>query len=418
MRILYSVLLYLITPLVILRLLWRSIALPGYRQRIGERFGLVPPPARPIRVWVHAVSVGETMAALPLIRTLVEQHGEGSIWVSSTTPTGSQRVQQELGDTVRHSFAPYDLPGSVARFVQRVRPDKVIVMETELWPNLFAELAKARIPLLIANARLSPRSFKGYSRVPEFARSVLRSVSTVAAQSDADAERFKQLGANKVVMTGNIKFDFEPPQAQLEVGQQMRQQLVGDRPAWAAVSTHEGEESAALAAHEKVLLQFPDALLLIVPRHPQRFDAVARQIRDSGLSFSRRTQMPETFHDSVLLGDSLGEMWRYLSLVDLAFVGGSLVKVGGHNVLEPAALELPVLFGPHMHNFVAARELLLDADAARETASGDELATTVIELLSSVDLREKMGRAGRACVVSNRGALGRLISEVERLGAR
>ena len=415
MRSLYTALLYLITPLVLLRLLWRSRALAGYRQRIGERFGRVQPAADDIEVWVHAVSVGETMAALPMIRQLVAQHGAGRIWVTTTTPTGSQRVRETLGQEVRHSYAPYDLPGSVQCFLERVRPRRVVVMETELWPNLFAALDARRIPLLIANARLSPRSYRGYSRVAAFARSVLSAVDIVAAQSEMDADRFRRLGAPHVIATGNIKFDFEPPGEQLQAGRDMRATLGLERPAWAAVSTHEGEEAAALAAHEKLLLQFPDALLVIVPRHPQRFDAVARLLRDSGLAQARRSQWPDVGTPSVLLGDSLGEMWRYLSMVDLAFVGGSLVKVGGHNVLEPAALGLPVLFGPHMHNFLPARELLLEAGAARAIDGPEALAGAAIDLLSSSAQRRQMGQAGMACVQSNRGALGRLMAQIEAL---
>ena len=416
MRSLYTVLLYLIAPLAVLRLLWRSMAIRGYRERMAERFGWVDPSPTGVAVWVHAVSVGEALAALPMIRALIEQHGEGNIWVTTTTPTGSERVRETLGEQVRHSYAPYDLPSSVSRFLNRVRPQKVIVMETELWPNLFAALDHQQIPLLIANARLSPRSFRGYSKVSGFARSVLGRVEMVAAQSEMDAERFRALGAPRVRATGNIKFDFEPPVEQLQSGAQMREQLGKDRPSWAAVSTHEGEESAALTAHEKVLLQFPDALLVIVPRHPQRFDAVARQIRESGLSHARRSDLPTPCTASVLLGDSLGEMWRYLKLSDVVFVGGSLVKVGGHNVLEPAAVALPVLFGPHMHNFLPARQLLLETDAAIEIQDAADLATQVIDLLSDPDRRQDMGAAGLSAVRANRGALGKLLEQIEILG--
>ncbi|HSV47409.1 MAG TPA: glycosyltransferase N-terminal domain-containing protein, partial [Ramlibacter sp.] len=229
MRQLYSVLLYLLTPLVLLRLLWRSLELSDYRRRWGERFGFVPRPAAEIAVWVHAVSVGETLAALPLIRRLVERHGAQRVLVTTTTPTGSQRVRESLGAQVLHTYAPYDLPDVVARFLARMQPRRVVVMETELWPNLFRALARRRIPLVIANARLSPRSFRGYSRVRGFAGSTLGDCSQVAAQSEADAERFRSLGAPRVGVMGNIKFDLALPEAQLALGARLRA-AIGGRP--------------------------------------------------------------------------------------------------------------------------------------------------------------------------------------------
>lgn len=409
MRLFYTTLLYLLTPIVLLRLLWRSRELRGYRERIGERFGFVPRPPAGIAVWVHAVSVGESLAALPLIRQLVERHGRGRVWVTTTTPTGSERIQAALGDQVFHSYAPYDLPGAVRRFLDRARPAQVVIMETELWPTLFRQLRRRRIPLTIANARLSPRSFKGYSRVAGFARDVLGDVSQVAAQSALDAERFTTLGAPRVRNLGNLKFDIEPPEKQIAEGHALRERLGRERRVWIAASTHEGEESAALDAHLSIRQTMPDALLLLVPRHPQRFDEVARRIEKTGLKFERRSALSDPAACAVLLGDSLGEMWMYLAASDLAFVGGSLVPVGGHNVLEPAALALPVLFGPHMHNFLPARELLLGAGAARELAGGEELAAAVTTLLTDTASRARMGQAGSRAVLANRGALERLL---------
>ena len=427
MRALYLLLLYLVTPLVLLRLLWRSRQLRGYRERLGERFGFVPRPSRdaPIAVWVHAVSVGETMAALPLVRRLVERHGEGRVWVTTTTPTGSERVTAALGDKVIHTYAPYDLPGAVRRFLDRARPQQVVIMETELWPTLFRALRRRGIPITIANARLSPRSFKGYSRVAGFARDVLGDTTRVAAQSQADAQRFSQLGAPRVQSIGNLKFDIQVPAPQVQAGQALRARLVAAgaaaRPVWIAASTHEGEEAAAIAAHRRVRERHPDALLLLVPRHPQRFDEVARRLEHSGLEFVRRSRLERIADDdeaalrdrAVLLGDSLGEMWMYLSVADVAFVGGSLVEVGGHNVLEPAVLGLPVIFGPHMHNFVAARDLLVGCANALQVADGDALARSVVELLDDPQRRARMGEAGRVAVMSNRGALEKLLALLE-----
>lgn len=416
MRALYTVLLYLLTPFVLLRLLWRSHALRAYRQRLPERFGFVPAPAAPIAVWVHAVSVGETLAALPLIRALVERHGAQRVWVTTTTPTGSARVLAELGDSVRHSYAPYDLPDVVARFLHRVRPQQILVMETELWPNLLRAAARRGVPLTIANARLSPRSLRGYARVAGFTRRTLADCTMIAAQSAADAERFRALGAPaaRVQVMGNIKFDQALPEAQLALGARLHQRL-GARPVWCAASTHEGEEEQLLAAHRALLQSHPDALLILVPRHPQRFDVVAKLVEKSAFTLARRSDWDALDAASsldaatkVLLGDSMGEMFAYFAAADLAFVGGSLVPVGGHNVLEPAALGLPVLFGPQMHNFIAARDLLLDAQAAIEI-SADTLAPQLRALFDDPARRAQLGSAGRAVVAANRGALQRLL---------
>lgn len=417
MRVLYTVLLYLLTPLVLLRLLWRSRELADYRRRIGERFGFVPRPPQPVAVWVHAVSVGESLAALPLIRALIERHGAGRVLVTTTTPTGSARVRDALGDQALHVYAPYDLPDVVARFVGRMRPQRVVVMETELWPNLFRALARRSVPLLIANARLSPRSFRGYGRVRGLAAATLADCAAIAAQSDADADRFRALGASpaRVRTVGNIKFDQTAPPAQIEAGTALREALGAQRPVWIAASTHDGEEAIALAAHRELLKAHADALLILVPRHPQRFDAVVRLIERSGMDYLRRSAgAPAALPCPVFLGDSMGEMFMYFAAADIAFVGGSLVPVGGHNVLEPALLGKPVLFGPHMHNFVAARELLIDADAGVEVAA-DTLATVLGQLFENASRRAAMGRAGQAAVAANRGARDRLLALLDSL---
>jgi len=409
MRLLYTVLLYLITPLVLLRLLWKSRLQPEYRRRVGERFGLVEPAGEGVAVWVHAVSVGESLAALPLIEQLILQHGVGRVWVTTTTPTGSERVSAALGARVRHSYAPYDLPGAVARFLERARPRQVVVMETELWPNLFRAIRVRGIPLLLANARLSPRSLRGYGRLRRSIAGVLADCSEIAAQSQADAERFRSLGAPRVSVMGNIKFDLAVPEAQLRLGHDLRAALGKSRPVWIAASTHEGEEAAALEAHRQLLKAQPDAGLILVPRHPQRFADVARLLNASGLRWLQRSQgLPEA-DTQVFLGDSMGEMFAYFAAADLAFVGGSLVPVGGHNVLEPAALGLPVLFGPQMHNFVAARDLLLESEAAAPVADTADLARQLAQLCADPARRLRMGQAGKLAVAANRGALHKLL---------
>jgi 3-deoxy-D-manno-octulosonic-acid transferase len=412
MRLLYTLLLYLAAPLVLLRLLWKSRLLPEYRGRVGERFGLVPRAPGGVAVWVHAVSVGETAAAMPLIEALVRRHGEGRVWVTTTTPTGSARVIAALGQRVHHSYIPYDLPDAVARFLKRAQPQRLVVMETELWPNLFHVAARRGIPLLVANARLSPRSYAGYQRIHGLVAATLAGCR-VLAQSEADAERFRSLGAPRVEVMGNIKFDISAPEDQLQAGRVLRRALGEARPVWIAASTHEAEEQAALDAHAAVLRRHPDAALLMVPRHPQRFDAVARLLDKSGLRHARRSAGLPNSRTQVYLGDSMGEMYAYFAAADAAFVGGSLAPVGGHNVLEPAALALPVLFGPHMHNFAAARELLLGCGGAVEVASAAALGESLASLLEDPARREAMGKAGAAVVAANRGALQRLLEALD-----
>lgn len=415
MRWLYTLLLYLIAPLVLLHLLWRTRASAADQRRWKERFGIVPRPPQPVAVWVHAVSVGEALAALPLIRMLIERHGPGRVLVTTTTLTGSDRVRETLGKQVLHSYAPFDLPDGVARFLDRLRPQQVVIMETELWPNLFRALAQRGVPLTIANARLSPQSFRGYGRVRGFARATLADCTRIAAQSELDAERFRKLGADpaRVSVMGNIKFDQAVPEDQLVSGHELRARLGAARPVWVAASTHEGEEEVLLAAHVGLLRERPDALLILVPRHPQRFDATERLVEKCELALLRRSAIAPgsaaapLASVSVLLGDSMGEMFLYLAASDIAFVGGSLVPIGGHNVLEPAALGLPVLFGPHMHNFLGARSLLMEAQGAIEV-SERSLTDTLRVLLGDGARRRQIGAAACAAVAANRGALARL----------
>ncbi len=409
MRLLYTTLLYLLVPFVLLRLLWRGFQLHDYWRRWNERFGFVSRPEQDVAVWVHAVSVGESLAALPLIRALVAKHGERRVLVTTMTPTGSARVREALGSKVLHTYVPYDLPDAVARYIKRMRPQQVVVMETELWPNLFRALARRKIPLTIANARLSPRSFRGYSRFRGSISGVLADCSCIAAQSEADAQRFRLIGAaaSKVSVMGNIKFDMALPEVQIEQGRALRD----GAPAWIAASTHEGEEDAALTVHREVIKTFPDARLILVPRHPQRFDAVEKLIQKTTLSMQRRSALDGSAPGaSVLLGDSMGEMFMYFSMADIAFVGGSLVPVGGHNVLEPAALGLPVLFGPQMHNFIAARDLLLETSAAEQVSDDVKLAYAVLALMRDPARAQAMGQAGQQAVAANRGALNKLLS--------
>ena len=417
MRLIYNVLIYLAAPLALLMQLWRGLRDPSYRERLGERFGLGPVlPGGTI--WIHAVSVGEVQAAEPLIKQLLARHPRHPLLLTTVTPTGAARARQLFGDTVRLRYVPFDLPGSVRRFFDRVRPRLAMILETELWPNLYAECGRRDVPLVLASARISPRSVGRYRRLVPLFRQVLSHGIVIAAQSETDAARFRSIGANpaRTHVTGNIKFDFEPPPGIEERGARWREMNAPGRPIWVAGSTHEGEEDMILNAHRAVLRRFPDALLLLVPRHPQRFEVVrdllvrrgeASTNRSSGSAIPRAT--------SVMLGDTMGELMMFYAAADVAFVAGSLVPIGGHNLLEPVSLGRPVLTGPHNFNSEAAARLLLEAGAARIVANTGQLGAAVSELLGDAGLRTSMGAAGRGVLDANRGALDRLLKLVDPL---
>jgi 3-deoxy-D-manno-octulosonic-acid transferase len=409
MRLIYSALIWLAALPAAWWLTRRARTFDDAAGRWRERFGHGTPPAAPIAVWVHAVSVGEVRAAVPLINALLQQHGDGRVAVTCMTASGSAQVRQLWGTRVHHRYLPFDLPFAVRRFLDRLQPHSVIIIETELWPNLYRALRLRHIPLVIANARLSERSMRGYRRFSGLVRDTLAACHCVAAQSEIDAQRFRQLGAANVQVMGNIKFDVQVPPVQVAAGESLRATLGRQRPVWAAVSTHKGEEEAALAAHQQLLTQHPDAVLILVPRHPQRFTDLWQQLQQSPLRCHRRQQHDYGPETQVLLGDSMGEMFAYLAAADLAFVGGSLVPIGGHNILEPAAIGLPVLFGPHMQNFLAARELLLEARAAIQIDRADLLHRHLQQLIEDRSYRHAMGQRAQATITVNRGALSRLL---------
>ncbi|MDG4595253.1 MAG: lipid IV(A) 3-deoxy-D-manno-octulosonic acid transferase [Candidatus Contendobacter sp.] len=417
LRLLYTGLLYLALPLALLRLYWRGRRDAGYRQRWTERLGFVPSAGPTGCLWLHAVSVGETRAALPLIRALLNRYPGLPLLVTTTTLTGSRQVRAALGDQVQHVYAPYDVPGAVARFLRRTRPRLAVIMETELWPNLLRQCAVARIPVLVANARLSERSARGYARMGGLTAAMLRDITLVAAQAEADAERFRALGALRVEVTGNLKYDLTPPDDLPERGWRLRREWLGEnRPVWIAASTHAGEDELVLDAFARLRARWPELLLFLVPRHPERFDAVAALCRQRGFSMIRRSEQrscaPNT---AVFLGDSMGELLLFYAAADLAFVGGSLVPIGGHNVLEPALLGLPVLFGSHMFNFTEAGERLLAVEAAWRVVDAVELAAAMDRLLADPALRQTAGQRGRAVVERHRGALAALLERIETL---
>ena len=413
MRLIYSVVLWLLAPGVLLRLWWRGRRAPAYRRRWGERFGAVVPLSGPAPVWVHAVSVGETQAAAPLIQALMREYPDVPVWVTSTTPTGSDRVRALFGDSVYHSYAPYDLPGAVERFLDRVRPRLALIMETELWPNLFHACRRRGIAVVVANARLSPRSAAGYRRVRPLVAATLGNVEVIAAQTREDAERFAALGAraDQLRVMGNIKFDIAVPVDIKCRGEQLRREQFGGRPVWVAASTHAGEDEQVLDAYAGLRQRVAGVLLVLVPRHPERFDAVVELCRERGYDVARRSEGKGGLAGAdVLVGDTMGELPVFYAACDVAFVGGSLVPVGGHNVLEAAALGVPVVFGPHMFNFDAIARLFVDAGAARQVAGSGELAEVVSGWFDAPEVGRGVGRRGFELVEANRGALDRLLA--------
>lgn len=414
-RLLYSLIFTLCLPLVVLRLLYRAWRAPAYARRWSERFALGGD-VRSGGIWVHAVSVGESIAAAPMVRALLERYPQLPVTVTCMTPTGSEQIRKLFGGRVGHAYLPYDLPWLQRRLIRRLQPQVAIIMETELWPNLVAECKRAGVPVVLANARLSERSARGYARVSALVQPMFAALDWVAVQTHAEAARFRELGVPEAAMTvtGSIKFDLEPTPETLAQAAELRGQW-GLRPVWIAASTHAGEDEQVLVAHRQVLVAQPDALLVLVPRHPERFDNVARLAQDAGFSVVRRSeQRVPAATDQVFLGDSMGELMMFYGCADIAFVGGSLVATGGHNYLEPAALGLPILSGPHRFNFTEISELLEGAGALVEVDGADALAGQVVLWLEQPDRARNAGAAGQAVVRANQGALQRLLEGVGR----
>lgn len=405
-------------PYILLRLLWLGRRNPGYLSGLDERLGLrVPEPAGNAPIWIHAVSVGEAQAAVPIARGLLERHPDRPLVITTTTPTGRDRVHQALGNSVIHSFIPYDLPWMVDGFVRRLAPAAIVVMETELWPNLFHACARRGVPILLANVRLSARSARGYRKIASLCAQMLAPVRAIAAQSQADATRMLSLGApaDAVEVTGSVKFETRIPASLREEAQVMRRAFGQDRSVFIAASTHEGEDAQILEAYSWVLKSVPGCLLVLVPRHPERFQSTAALARKRGYATALRSKPPKDFAGvDVFVVDTMGELLMFYAASDVAFVGGSLVEVGGHNMLEPAALGLPVLFGPNVFNFAEISRLLLEVGAAWQVGDERELGERALSLLEDANLRHNMGDRGRHFVESNRGALERIMRMIER----
>lgn len=408
MHLLYTLLVTLLSPAVYLVELLRS-----GRQRARERRGVIPPSAGPV-LWIHAVSVGEVRAAAILLPRLRHEWPDLPVIMTTTTPTGARQVAQSFGESVRHVYLPLDVPRSVRRFLTRLQPRCGVIMETEIWPNLFHECARRRIPLVIASARLSEKSVRRFRPLHSVLRAVLGNV-TVAAQTALDAERYCGVGVrpDKAHVTGNVKFDLEIGDAIRETGRQWRTEIGEMRPVWVAGSTRENEDEQVLEAHARVRETFSSALLVLVPRHPHRFGAVKGLLERSGIEHvTRSSGAAVTRQTAVLLVDTLGELLQFYAAADVAFVGGTLVPIGGHNLLEPAALGLPVLTGPHVFNAPDVARLLLAAGAAIEVHSGQELGAAATRLLGDPEDRSARGRAGIAVIGVNGGAVERTMAVV------
>jgi 3-deoxy-D-manno-octulosonic-acid transferase len=415
LRFLYTILFYLALPFIFLRLLWRARLITDNRKRWLERLGFCPFQLKEC-IWVHAVSVGETIAAVPLIKKLKEEYLNIPVVITTMTVTGAARVQALFGDEILHALIPYDLPGAVARFLKRIRPKIVIIMETELWPNLFAACKRQTIPIVIINARLSEKSMRGYQRVPTLTRNMLSAVKGIAAQGDADAKRFISLGmfADNVMVTGNIKFDLEMSANISTQSTILREQLGDKRFIWIAASTHPTEEEIILKAHRLIQINYPNALLILVPRHPDRFNAVANLCKQQQFNVARRSQKDIcSLQTEVYLSDTMGELLLMYSVADVAFVGGSFVDIGGHNMLEPAALHKPIITGTFLYNFADIKDMLLIANGMRIVNNAEELAQLLQRFFSDSALCQQMGENAYHVIETNRGALAKQLELIK-----
>ena len=416
MRFFYNLLTYLLfVPLLVF---WaaRGIGNRVYFDRLGNRFGFGFPRLES-SIWIHAVSVGEVQAAVPLIRALSKRFPDREILVTTVTPTGAERVRARFGDSVHHAYLPFEFPHAVNRFFRSTNPDAALVMETEIWPNLYRGCGIRHIPLILVSARISPKSIPGYRKLLPLIRETLSHGIIIASQSQDDADRFLSLGAapERTYVMGNIKFDYEPDAETLAHGRTVRKELFGQRPVWIAASTHEGEEQLVLDVHETLRARHDDLLLVLVPRHPERFAAVRDLVRKRGFSLVSRTEGRPAGEAAVFLCDTMGEVPLFYAASDIAFVAGSLVPIGGHNLLEPAALGVPVVTGPHNFNAQDIADLFVQMGACRRVEDPAELAETVSELLSSPEAAARLGQAGQKVLEDNRGALERLLVLLEPL---
>ncbi|WP_020561520.1 lipid IV(A) 3-deoxy-D-manno-octulosonic acid transferase [Methylosarcina fibrata] len=418
MRTLYSAFFYLLIPFILLRLLWRSLKAPAYRRRWPERFGFYGGnPADQGVLWFHAVSVGEAEALFPLLRRLQQRRPEAPILVTTTTPTGSARVQAMMKDTVAHVYLPYDVPFVLRRFMRRFKPKLAVIMETEIWPNLFASCGEHKVPLYIINARLSEKSALGYRKIPALIRPALAEVRLIAAQTGEDARRFLDIGAaeESVKTLGNMKFDVDIPEETLVAGFKLKEHWFKGRFVWLLASTHKDEETVFFPIYKKLKQRIPELLMVIVPRHPERFPEVGKLCEQNRLhAVTRTSRMACSAATDVYLADTMGELKMFYASADIAFVGGSMVPVGGHNILEAAAVGVPVMFGPYMANFREIAGKVLERGAAVQCLNEEEIAKAVLKLYTHPEERDALVAKSRHFLNDNRGAIDRICDELYR----
>ncbi len=416
---LYNWLLRLLFPVIPIRLLVRGMKNPSYLKRWGERFGFISSLNSEKLIWVHAVSVGEVRAAALLVPTLMDRYPHHRVMITTMTPTGSDQVRAIFGGKIIHLYIPYDYRSAVKRFLDRTQPVIAIVMETELWPNLFHECNARNIPILVSNVRMSESSMNGYLRIPKLTRFTLSQVSQFAVQSKEDADRLRKLGAaeNTINVTGSIKFEIDIPASQREAAEVLRRDWGQNRTIWIAASTHEGEDDIVLTAHKELKRTYPDLLLILVPRHPERFSAANRIAKRNGFKILLRSaQKIDVNADvDVLIGDTMGELQLFYAAVDVAFIGGSLVPTGGHNLLEAAAVGTPVVVGPHTYNFKEITRLAVERGHTIQIDRAALLGSTIAGLLDHPEHRAKAGEAGEKLVIENKGALENNIRIIEKL---
>jgi 3-deoxy-D-manno-octulosonic-acid transferase len=409
MWLIYNWFLRLMVPIVLVRLLWRGIRNRGYWFRWSERFAYAPAFSSKRRIWLHAVSVGEVRAAVPLIRELLERYRDHALLVTTMTPTGSDQLRSLFGTQVEHCYVPYDLPSVVKRFLTATQPELALIMETELWPNLFQECAKHGVPIIVSNVRMSQKSMDGYLKFKGLATTTLANVKYLACQGEQDAVRMLAIGASEdqIRITGSLKFEYRFPASLVEQGDAYRQAWGGQRPVWVAASTRLGEDEKVLQAYDELKRLHEDLILIIVPRHPERFTPVTRLAEKSGYRVKRRSDYPDLIppDTDILVGDTMGELLLFISTSDVVFMGGSLVKTGGHNLLEPAAAGKPVVFGPYMYNFADISRMVLERGAGIQINSASELAPVVDMYIKNTGVRFAAGQAGKELVEQNRGAL-------------
>ncbi len=417
MRYVYNILFYLALPFILLRLFWRTRRIPGHSLHLAERLGFFSYHLEDC-IWIHAVSLGETIAAIPLIQQLKQHYPQLPILITNMTFTGAERVKALFGNTVKQAYLPYDLPGATKRFLNAMKPKIAIMFETELWPNFFTICKQRHIPVVITNARLSAQSAKGYGRVPTMMRDLLSTVTLIAAQGEADAQRFIALGmpADQVVVTGNIKFDLTITAELIAKGLILRERLGKSRPVWIAASTHAGEEEIVLAAHALLRQKNPEVLLVLVPRHPERFAQVATLVEQQGLALVKHSQQATVpLETTVYLGDTLGELLLYYSASDAVFVGGSFIPLGGHNLLEPAALTKAITTGPNLFNFTDISQKLLAANALVIVNDVATLAASIGQILNNKSYRDLLGLNAKCVVEANQGALQKQLAQIQLL---